>query len=134
MSGFIRTWAAAPPLDIGLIRRNMELGGLRGSPETGPLILGDNLRLILADGQSTKLFDRRGYTEVKEEVSKGAFAADIVLELLGLILGIIGIEIPKSGQNALVGKSPVTLKTPHSVPHLQNYSRRQKWKLGVKIL
>jgi hypothetical protein len=78
----------------------MEMGGFRGRPGGGPLILAEQHGLILADGQVVL---GGGPTESPfPTVSKGAFAADLILELFGLVLGLIGLQVPKSAQNGFV--------------------------------
>ncbi len=102
LTGFLKDWFSSPSFDVPLMRANAENGGFRGTAQNGPLILADNYRLILANERKTTLFGEGPEESSNSTAAKGAFAVDILLEILGLVLGLIGIGVPKSAQNGIV--------------------------------
>jgi hypothetical protein len=99
---FLDGWYRSPKIDFDLIRANAEMLGFRGSPGTVPMVLGNRLQLILADTQGPLLL-RDGTREVtNEEVPRGALIVDLIFEVVGLILGLIGLSPPQGARKGLL--------------------------------
>lgn len=131
---FLKQQFSHPSLDSQLILRNTEFAGIRAHTLENNFFANINGRVDLA------LFDIGADTEEgheKSDVAKVALVIDFVIELFGLVLGIIGIQTPEIDPASLEKSFARLVKDPafqKAFKELLEALKQKDWKAILKFL
>src|SRR6266446_8442824 len=134
IAGFVRQQFNIPSLDSELILRNTEFAGIRAHIREENFFVTINGRVDLG------LFDIQADTKAggeKSDAAKVALVIDLVLEIIGLILGIIGIKTPKIDPKSLEKSFARLVKEPafqDAFKKLLEALKQKDWKAILKFL